>query len=694
MRYILFIIISIFLATLTYGQEKPADNITDTSDLSNLSIEELSKMKSRYAATDMEKTINLAIEAASRKPLTMRKSPSIITVITEEEIERSGARDLMQVLSLIPGMEFNVDVEGVIGLSFRGLWANEGKISLQINGMEVNEIAYASLQFGSHYQVSQIKKIEIIRGPGSAIYGGCAEYAVINIITQKGEDMRGVAVNASLGNAGATYSRQDIGLSAGNKINELSYSFSGMLARAQRSNGTYTDVYNNSYQMPGNADLKANYFNVALNYKELSVQFIYDNYQTSTRDNILGIMSKPYPLDFLSCMTQIKYNKQLNKKLQLLLKLDHKYSEPWAFAGQAEHIDSDYLAYGMKANTYKANVAILWDPLYWMNINCGIDAYNDRGHRTMDEVFRTDSTNTVSYMNYAPFTQVLMKTPYANITVGARYDISTAFGSAFNPRLGVTKKAGIFNFKLLYASSFRAPAIESIQYGVDNMKLKPERSVTLEFEASAKLRKDMYFSVNFFDVTTTDAIRYFVKTDSVITGFRDGYRNSDRKIGSQGFELEYRYKSSWGFINLAYSFYTIRNKDVDDANSVPGHRSMTLGTAQNKLALMSSINIGRKMYISPSVNFLDRRFGYSCVDSNDNGILAAYKPQLVLNVYIGSNSLVKNCSFGIGITNITDEHIIYPQAYNSLHAPLPGMGRDFFLKVNYKLPFNSRHKDQ
>lgn len=692
MRKIFFIFFCTFLTIVTYGQDTHVAGITDTTDLSNKSIEELSKMKSRYAATDMEKTISLAIEAASRKPLTMRKSPSIISVITDEEIERSGARDLMDIITLIPGMEFNVDVEGVVALSFRGLWANEGNISLQIDGLEVNEIAYASLQFGNHYQISQIKKIEIIRGPGSAIYGGCAEYAVINIVTKKGEDIRGASVNAIAGQTAETYARQKIGLSVGNKVNDFSYSLSGMLCRAQRSNRQYTDVYGSSYSMAGNSDLNASYFNAGIKYKDLSVQFIYDNYKTTNRDNTIGIMSRVYPLDFLSCMTQVKYNRQFSKKWKLQVLLDHKYSEPWRFTGRPEPIDSDYFTYRLKANRYKASVSALWDPLYWMNVNCGIEGYNDRGNLTGGDVFRTDSTNLVSYMNYAPFAQILMKTPYANITVGARYDISTAFGSAFNPRLGVTKKVGIFNFKLLYASSFRAPAIESIQYGVDGMKLKPERSHTVEFEASVKMRKDMYLSVNFFDITTTDAIRYFVKTDSVITGFPDGYRNSDKTIGSQGVELEYRYKSSFGFINLAYSFYTVKNKTVDDANMVPGNRNVTLGTAQNKLTLLGSINIGSKIYLSPSINFLDKRYGYSSVDSNDNGILTVYKPQLLLNAYIGSNNLVKNFAFGIGVSNITNEQILYLQAYNSLHAPLPGMGREFYLKVNYKLPFNTKQQ--
>ena len=114
----IFIIIFFLFTNLSFGQIIRPDISKDTTDLSNLSLEELTKMKSRYAATDMEQTINAAIETASRKPLAIRKSPSIVSIITEDEIEKSGAKDLMDVLKYIPGMQFNVDVEGVVALSF------------------------------------------------------------------------------------------------------------------------------------------------------------------------------------------------------------------------------------------------------------------------------------------------------------------------------------------------------------------------------------------------------------------------------------------------------------------------------------------------------------------------------------------------------------------------------------------------
>ena len=64
--------------------------------------------------------------------------------------------------------DFAVDVEGVVGIGVRGNWANEAKVLLLIDGMEMNETVYGTLQFSDRYPIDQVKRIEIIRGPGSS----------------------------------------------------------------------------------------------------------------------------------------------------------------------------------------------------------------------------------------------------------------------------------------------------------------------------------------------------------------------------------------------------------------------------------------------------------------------------------------------------------------------------------------------
>ena len=694
MRKLFFISVFCIVANLVaLGQSTSGPALSDTTDLANMTIEQLSRLQSTYKATPLEKTIAEAIETASRKPLSMRNSPSIVTVITKDEIERSGARDMMDVFRLIPSVEFNVDVQGVVSLSIRGMWSNEGNVLLQIDGKEMNENAYSGLAFGNHYPITNIKRIEVIRGPGSAIYGGYAEYAVINIITNKGDDIKGVTASAIVGQTATVSARQDVGLTVGNKINDLTYSADILMGRGQRSDGTYTDVYGTSYKMAGNSDLNPHYINLNLAYKDLSVSFLYDNYIVATQDGYQPALSKPYPCDFLTYIAEVKYHKKLSKKVNFLSSFNYKHCQPWTYDGTPLIQDSSYNTYKIETQRSKLNLSLLIDPTYWLNVNAGFEGYIDYGYKTIGDLFVIrpgDTSQSITYYNYAPYIQMLFKTAFANITVGARYDINAAYGSAFNPRLGINKRVGIMNFKLLYASSFRAPSIEDIQYAIGGVKIKPEQSNTLEFETSVKFSKNSYLSVNLFDITTKNAIRYFVQPANNPNGDPDGYRNTHGITGSTGLELEYRYKTSFGSLNFIYSYYTIGGKGVDSANLVSINRNATLGTAQNKFTLMASFNLGKHCYITPSVYFLGIRYGYTSVDTNGTGMLSTFGPQAQINLYFGTHDLIRNTTLGVGISNITNQSIEYIQAYNSLHAPLPGLGREFYLKAAYH--FDHRNK--
>ena len=193
----------------------------------------------------------------------------------------------------------------------------------------------------------------------------------------------------------------------------------------------------------------------------------------------------------------------------------------------------------------------------------------------------------------------------------------------------------------------------------------------------------MFLSANLFDIRTSNAIRYFVRKDSVVNGDPDGYRNTNMPTGSQGIEVEYKYKSDFGLASIAYSYYTVANNGVDSANMVPQNNSSVLGIAQHKLTVILSYNIKKNFFVTPSIYYLGKRFGVASVDANGNGIVQPYSPQAQYNLYFGLRNLFGRVSVGAGVNNITDERIVYLQAYNSLHAPLPGMGREYFLKINY-----------
>src|SRR5204862_8319250 len=132
-----------------------------------------------------------------------------------------------------------------------------------------------------------------------------------------------------------------------------------------------------------------------------------------------------------------------------------------------------------------------------------------------------------------------------NVTLGARYDYNNAYGHAFVPRAGVTKKIGKAHLKLLYSNAFRAPSIENINKAYLG-EIKPEKSRIIELEAGFQLSKSMMITGNVFDITTKNPIVYFAY-DSIQDD--EAYKNLPQ-TGTQGFEIEYKAKGKWGFINV------------------------------------------------------------------------------------------------------------------------------------------------
>src|SRR5689334_11805921 len=112
----------------------------DLQDITDVSLDDLLK-------TDFD--------VASKVPQTYREVPGVITVITREEIMDSGARDLDDVLQLVPGFSLGVDVEAVVGIGVRGNWAHEGKVLLLIDGQQMNETLYSTNQLGNRYPIDQ-----------------------------------------------------------------------------------------------------------------------------------------------------------------------------------------------------------------------------------------------------------------------------------------------------------------------------------------------------------------------------------------------------------------------------------------------------------------------------------------------------------------------------------------------------------
>ena len=676
-RKIFFSILFAFFTICAFSQEDSIRSLKDSSDFYEMSLEELINLKAHGVPSELEEIINSLIEVSSKKPLNTRESPSVISLITEEDIKKSGARDLIDVLRLVPGIEFGVDVEGVVGMGIRGNWSQEGKVLVLLDGQEMNEIISTCNYFGNHFPIEHIKKIEIIRGPGSAIYGGYAEHGVINIVTRQAEDINGFQATGVYSQMEKGLGRRNLNLALGRKFNDFWFSFSGLIGEGQRSDQDYKDFAGNSYNMNGNSSLNPNYFNFALGYKGLSIRTIGDFYKTTMRSgygNVIpqGTMSE----EFNSSYSELKYDWKINKKLRLVPRINFKIQTPW----KVPAYDAD-LAYHRQGYRISRNLNAYYDPNRNVNLIVGVEAYLDRAVDKVDSSFFQDNKKEVSYHNISAFTQALIKTRVLNFILGARYDRHNAFGDAFVPRVGIMKRYNRFHFKALYSKSFRAPSIENFS-SADSTGIKPEFSEVIEVEVGYQLSRNSFLVINAFDITTKNPIVYYTSMDSLNSDF---YSNLG-SCGTQGIELEFKQKEKWGHFILNYAYYTAANKPNIYLYETPSSESM-LGFANHKINLNLGFNISKHLSFNATANFFSSRWAVTGIDSLSSAIYSKLDPTFLINCFVNYEIPDKGFRLGFGVYDLMNEKLSFIQPYNGGHAPLPGSSREFIVKLNYQFKF-------
>ena len=151
----------------------------------------------------LEGLLELEVSSVSKKNEKLSDAAAAIFVLTQEDIRRSGMRTLPDLLRLVPGLHVaNIDAHtwAISARGFNGLFAN--KLLVLIDGRSVYTPLYSGVYWDMQDTVLEdIERIEVIRGPGAAIWGANAVNGVINIITKSARETPGGFVSAGSGSA-------------------------------------------------------------------------------------------------------------------------------------------------------------------------------------------------------------------------------------------------------------------------------------------------------------------------------------------------------------------------------------------------------------------------------------------------------------------------------------------------------------
>lgn len=741
---------------LFYKKEPPLYTLPDTtqlldtlslSDFYDMSLEQLDSIKAIGVSSELEKFIHSLMSVSAKKSMTARDNPAVVTLITEEQIRNSGARDLMELLQMVPGFHFAQDEHGAVGIGIRGNWANEGKVLLMIDGVEMNDNFTARYYFGNHYPANHIKRIEIIRGPGSVIYGGSAEFAVVHVITRSPESLSGLSVTGNVSTMQEGFGRTGGSLYVGKKWDQFQVGFSLAGNYGNRSDRMHYGFYDpylqdtlgvgNYASMANSSEISHFQSNLYMNYRGLSFRSITDHYQFTDVTRINEDLEYPYRVQIQNTYNDFRYVFRPIPNLMVTPTFTINRRKPREkYTGQGSlGKDTTYITENSTSWRYKFNTVIDYDISHRMSFLGGFEFYNDSYSGSDSLLILGTGDTTIRLYNGSIFGQALFRTAWANFLAGARFEINSQFKSSFVPRIAITKTFNKFHFKIMLSGAHRTPTIGNYYRSYDGTftvnldttgvtaighHLDPEKTLVFEAEAGCQLSSNVILMANYFDYTIFDPIVYSYHQDSLIReifGPNSGmlvYQNFD-KSGTRGIELSLNVKDTWGYVLLNYSYYRVKNKPRISAYTVstfdrdPFLRNeirdnLLLGFPQHKLNLTGCYYINANFSVNLMANLYSKRYGYDMMFGGDvvddegniitpakynvSGKLIEEDPVLLLDFHLNhENFLTTGLHLGVGIKNLLNQRYDYLQPYFGLQPPLPGNSREFYLNISYQLPF-------
>jgi outer membrane receptor for ferrienterochelin and colicins len=520
--------------------------------------EEMTVAASGYGEESMLFEEIPSVFGASKYEQKVTQAPSSVSIITSSDIRKYGYRTLADVLRSVRSFyvtyDRNYSYVGVRGFGRPGDY--NSRILLLIDGHRTNDNLYNQALVGTEgiLDVDLIDRVEVIRGPGSSLYGSNAFFAVVNVITKSGKDLKGMQVSGSA----ASYASHQGRLSYGDKFeNGADAIISGS---GYKSQGQQLYFYEFDPANPGADARAANGGNAAsADYDRASSFFTKLSYQDITLETVYAERTKGIPTGSFGADFNDPGNKTTDGHSYFDLKYEHDIS---AQTDLEARVFSDYYWY---AGDYIYGGVVNKDLGYgnWSGAELKLSSRPVDGHRIVAGAEYTgNGRQNQSNYDVAPYTQylkdqrrsrdwaaylqdeiTLMKKVVLN--AGVRYDHYSEFGGTTNPRLAAiyspTEKSAV---KLLYGSAFRIPNDYELFYSVPglnvpNPELKPEKIKTYE------VVYEQYFGEGF--LASVSGYFYRIKNliDQTDTGSGSMFENTD-EIKAQGAELELDNKWSNG----------------------------------------------------------------------------------------------------------------------------------------------------
>lgn len=682
----------------------------------------------KFFAMSPAELSEISVTIASGTPKPIFRSAGSISVITEEQIKLMGATELTQVMETIPGIHVSLEpLSQDPVFTVRGITnQNNSQILMLMNGTRISTPLHSSLDFGPNLPLAAVKRIEVIRGPGSAVYGADAFAGVVNIVTKKASEIKGAEMGVRAGNwntqsgwgqYGDHWNGWDV---AANIQYQGTDGDSGRIIQADNQT-IFDDIFKtHASHAPGamNTQFKNINTHLSLQRKHWDVGFWANNILNS------GLRAGP------GGTLDPKGGANGNQYLGDIRFMTEDWFDDWEFQAHLSYLNTDVDA---NIRTFPDNSAFPIDKngdldLISNNINktifldgtiddfeysqqipsieltsifTGINNHQFRfstGFRYEDIVVNKHLTNygrgTIDGKNPPPVVDGTLKdvtgTPFSFLreshrtiwsgvlqdewqiaqnwllTSGVRFDQYSDFGDTINPRLALVWDINEqLTSKLMYGRAFRAPNFYEL-----SLQNNPFLQRNFQLRPETINTGELAFDYRPFSSLRTALNLYYYRLEDLIAPVFNGSTLQYQNAGGQdgyGTELEWNWQFSeqWN-LSGNYAWQYSRNAVT---------KSRVTGVPEHQFYISANWRFLPQWQLQTQLKWIGAR-------SKDPGDIRPLNDYQTVDFTLRSSKLWEHVNFAASLRNAFDNNNFEPARLQGYPSNFPLPGRSFYLETS------------
>jgi len=631
------------------------------------------------------------VSTATKTLEDISKSGATVSVITAADLKNMGARNLMDALKRIPGLGISTNNVGMPSIEVRGVRTDYSeKVLFLINGHATNNnlVNGGALSSYHNFIIDDIKRVEIVRGPGSALYGANAFVAVINIITKSSSDINGTEVTLGTG----SYKTKKLNIQFGNQFDQLELASNLNIYDTEGFKG---DVESDAILQSG----KTNFwhqrydFGFNMNYDDLSLNGKYLKRQSGPYLGANSALNDDSEQEYIEYFLEFGYDHAIASHVNFSTKLylDHfqfdnlweifpegftdaggtTYAEGLLLRSPIEHekLGVEFQIDYQLSNQHKLLLGLMAEHQSQYNV----ELWTNGGSGPLQNISAVANWNGSHNRDIHAFyaQDIWDANDELRVILGARYDHYDDFGDTLNPRASLTWEM-IENYNLIatYGSAFRAPTFGEL-YNINNPSIlgnpdvQPEEIETYELAITGEINKKTSFRVTGFHNNITDLIDDTPSAAAVIVSGNVG------KLKVYGIEAELNSRLSGG------STFAING---------------TFQNPKNDLTKERAPNISRQKF-NASFNYRHSRYLAAYAGLSHQGELTRSsgdpRPKVsshtTLDLAVNLKDISDHWDITASIYNFFDKVYVDASPFGVMNSDYPKPGRSFMLEAIYKL---------